>query len=364
MLSKKALIAMSGGVDSSVAALLTKNSGFDCIGCTMKLYDNDNTDVVGAHTCCSLNDVEDARSVAFKLGMPYYVFNFSDEFKEKVIDKFICSYECGITPNPCIDCNRYLKFDKLYNRAKVLGCDYIVTGHYARIESVDGKYVLKKAIDDTKDQSYVLYSMTQEQLAHTMFPLGGMTKVETRKIASENGFVNSAKPDSQDICFVPDGDYASVIEKYTNKKPSKGDFVTKTGKKIGEHKGIINYTIGQRKGLGISSSAPLYVLGIDEKANRVVLGENKDLFDDTLFVKDFNWISGEVPTASFKCKVKIRYRQKEQDAVIYPLENGVVKIVFDEPQRAITPGQAAVAYDGDIVLGGGIILKKGENYVI
>lgn len=364
MSSKKALIAMSGGVDSSVAALLTKQKGFDCVGCTMKLYDNDSTDIVGEHTCCSLNDVEDARSVAFKLGMPYYVFNFSDEFKEKVIDKFICCYQCGITPNPCIDCNRYLKFDKLFVRAKVLGCEYIVTGHYARIDFDGEKYLLKKAVDDTKDQSYVLYSMTQEQLKHTLFPLGEMTKVETRKIADENGFINSQKPDSQDICFVPDGDYASVIAKYTNQKPEKGDFVTKAGEKIGEHKGIINYTIGQRKGLGISSEKPLYVCDIDTKNNRVVLGGNDDLFETTLFVKDFNWISGEVPANEIRCKVKIRYRQKEQGAVVYPLKNGLVKIVFDEPQRAITPGQAAVAYDGDIVLGGGIILKKGEDYVI
>lgn len=253
MCSKKALIAMSGGVDSSVAALLTKQKGFDCIGCTMKLYESENDDVYQPHTCCSLNDVEDARSVAFKLGMPYYVFNFSDEFKEKVIDKFINCYRQGITPNPCIDCNRYLKFDKLYNRAKVLGCDYIVTGHYARINFDGKKYLLKKAVDETKDQSYVLYSMTQEQLKHTMFPLGAINKIETRKIAAENGFVNSAKPDSQDICFVPKGDYASVIEKYSNLKSESGEFVNKNGEKIGTHKGIINYTIGQRKGLGISA---------------------------------------------------------------------------------------------------------------
>ena len=364
MCSKKALIAMSGGVDSSVAALLTKQKGFDCIGCTMKLYESENDDVYQPHTCCSLNDVEDARSVAFKLGMPYYVFNFSDEFKEKVIDKFINCYRQGITPNPCIDCNRYLKFDKLYNRAKVPGCDYIVTGHYARIDFDGKKYLLKKAVDETKDQSYVLYSMTQEQLRHTMFPLGAINKIETRKIAAENGFVNSAKPDSQDICFVPKGDYASVIEKYSNLKSESGEFVNKNGEKIGPHKGIINYTIGQRKGLGISAPEPLYVCDICARENKVVLGSNKDLFDDTLFVKDFNWISGVCPKEAVKCKVKIRYRQKEQDAILYPLEKGIVKIKFDNPQRAITSGQAAVAYDGDIVLGGGVIIKKGEDYVI
>lgn len=364
MLSKKALIAMSGGVDSSVAALLTKEKGYDCIGCTMKLYNSENVDVCQLHTCCSLSDVEDARSVAYKLGMPYYVFNFADEFKEKVIDKFICYYECGLTPNPCIDCNRYMKFDKLYNRAKVLGCDYIVTGHYAIIDFDGKKYHLRKAKDDTKDQSYVLYTMTQDQLAHTMFPLGKLTKIQTRKIASENGFVNSLKSDSQDICFVPDGDYAAVIEKYTNKKSQSGDFVDTNGNKIGTHKGIINYTIGQRKGLGISSKMPLYVCGIDKEKNQVVLGNSDDLLETTLFVKDFSWVSGEIVTQPLECCVKIRYRQKEQPAKLIPQENGTVKIVFNSPQRAITPGQIAVAYKGDEVLGGGVIMKKGENYVI
>lgn len=357
MSSKKALIAMSGGVDSSVAAYLTKKEGFDCIGCTMKLYNNEDANVSSSKTCCSLDDVEDARSVAYKLGMNYYVFNFTDDFKDKIIKKFINCYECGITPNPCIDCNRYMKFDKLYNRAQILGCDYIVTGHYARVEFDGKKYLLKKAIDSTKDQSYVLYSMTQEQLAHTMFPLGSMTKVETRKIAEENNFVNSNKPDSQDICFVPDGDYAAVIEKHTGKKYEEGNFVDTNGKVIGKHKGIINYTIGQRKGLGISSKEPLYVCKICPEKNEVVLGSNEDLFETTLIVNDFNWISGEVPKGEFKCKVKVRYRQEEQPATVIPLENGEVKIVFDEPQRAITPGQAAVVYDGDIVIGGGIIVK-------
>ena len=334
MSSKKALIAMSGGVDSSVAAYLVKNQGYECIGCTMKLYNNEDANVSSSKTCCSLDDVEDARSVAHKLGMNYYVFNFTDDFKDKVINKFISCYECGITPNPCIDCNRYMKFDKLYNRAQILGCDFIVTGHYARVEFDGNKYLLKKAVDSTKDQSYVLYSMTQEQLKHTMFPLGSMTKVETRKIAEENNFTNSNKPDSQDICFVPDGDYAAVIEKHTGKRYAEGNFVDISGKVIGKHKGIINYTIGQRKGLGISSKEPLYVCKICPKTNEVVLGSNEDLFETTLLVNDFNWISGEVPQ-----------------------DDGSVKIIFDEPQRAITPGQAAVAYMGDIVLGGGIIIK-------
>ncbi|MBO4429328.1 MAG: tRNA 2-thiouridine(34) synthase MnmA [Clostridia bacterium] len=352
----KALIAMSGGVDSSVAAYIMRSNGYDCIGCTMKLYDNEDAGVPKDHSCCSLDDVEDARSVAYKLGMPYYVFNFSDDFKEKIICKFIESYENGRTPNPCIDCNRYMKFDKLYERAKLLGCEYVVTGHYARIDKENGRYVLKKALDASKDQSYVLYSLTQDQLAHTLFPLGGTSKDETRRIAEECGFSNAHKPDSQDICFVPDGDYAKVIALHTGKTYAPGDFIDKDGSVIGTHRGIVHYTIGQRKGLGVSAATPLYVCKIDVGQNTVTLGEDRDLFSTELTVGDFNWISGEAPRDPFKCDAKIRYRQKQQPATVFPLEDEKVKIVFDEPQRAITPGQAAVLYDGETVLGGGTIL--------
>lgn len=346
---------MSGGVDSSLAAKLMKDKGFDCIGCTMKLYHNEDAGIESSRTCCSLDDVEDARSVAYKLGMPFYVFNFTDAFRDTVIRKFIESYENGITPNPCIDCNRYMKFDKLYERAKTLGCDYIVTGHYARIEEENGKFVLKKALDETKDQSYVLYFMTQDQLVHTMFPIGSMQKTEVRAIAKESGFVNADKPDSQDICFVPNGDYASVIELQTGKESAEGNFVDKQGNNLGRHKGVIHYTIGQRKGLGVSSTEPLYVCNICPKDGNVVLGSNDDLFSREADVSDFNWISGEVPGSEFRCKAKIRYRQPEQWVTVIPTGADTVHIVFDEPQRAITPGQAAVFYDGDTVLGGGTI---------
>ncbi len=349
---------MSGGVDSSVAAKLLLDGGNDCIGCTMKLYNNEDAGISKGHTCCSLDDVEDARSVAYRLGIEHFVFNFSDDFREKIIDKFVESYCRGLTPNPCIDCNRYMKFNKLFDRAAILGCDYIATGHYARIEFKNGKYLLKKAVDPSKDQSYVLYSMTQNQLSHTLFPLGGMCKEETRKIAEESGFINAKKPDSQDICFVPDGDYAKIIELHTGKKAPFGNFVDKNGNILGKHKGIIHYTIGQHRWLGIDLPGKRYVCRICPKNNTVVLGTADELFSREAFAEDFNWISGEAPERSFRCKAKIRYRQPEQWATVTPIGKNAAQIVFDEPQRAITPGQAAVLYDGETVLGGGVIAAE------
>ena len=350
---------MSGGVDSSVAAYLIKTQGYDCIGCTMKLYDNEDICISHNRTCCSLDDVEDARSVAYKIGMPYYVFNFKDGFREKVIEKFVRCYESGDTPNPCIDCNRYMKFDKLYERARLLGCEYIATGHYARIEEYNGQYVLRKAIDETKDQSYVLYSLTQEQLAHTLFPLGSMRKTEVREIAEKKGFINADKPDSQDICFVPNGKYAEFLEHYTGKAYPEGNFLSVDGAVVGKHKGIVRYTVGQHKGLGIPSEAPLYVKEINARENTVTLCEERDLYSKEVTVSDFHWISEESPQNEMRCKAKVRYRQKEQAATVIPIDNNSVKVIFDVPQRAVTPGQAAVLYNGDIVLGGGTISKFG-----
>ena len=353
----KAIIAMSGGVDSSVAAHLMKEQGYDCIGTTMKLFHNDDIGVMREHTCCSLDDVEDARSVARKLDIPYYVFNFSDRFRECVMDKFVAAYENGTTPNPCIDCNRYLKFEKLFQRARELGCEYVVTGHYARIEcdADSEKFLLKKAVDDNKDQSYMLYTMTQEQLAHTLFPLGAMTKSEVRKIAEMNGFCNAHKHDSQDICFVTSGSYTDFIRQYTGRSYPEGNFVDTNGNILGTHNGIINYTVGQRRNLGISFGKPVYVCRINADDNTVVLGDKQELYSKEAEATEFNWISGAAPDQEIRCKVKVRYRQQEQWAVAVPLENGNVRLVFDEAQRAVTPGQAAVLYDGDIVLGGGII---------
>ena len=274
------MIGMSGGVDSSVAALRLLEQGYDCVGVTMKLYDG-----AAEGTCCSLSDVEDAKSVCRRLGIPHYTMNFTREFDRDVMAPFAASYEAGRTPNPCIDCNRFMKFEQLLARAQQLGCDKIVTGHYARIEQTETGYLLKKAADASKDQSYVLYMLTQAQLSHILFPLGGLHKTEARGIAEKQGFVNAHKRDSQDICFVPDGDYARVIEAHTGKHAEAGDFVDTKGNVLGQHQGIIHYTVGQRRGLGLELGKVAYVCGIDAEQNRVVLGDHADFFSDTVTVQ-------------------------------------------------------------------------------
>ena len=359
MTQEKALIAMSGGVDSSVAAYLTQQAGFQCTGATMRLFDNSILGQDQESTCCSLDDVEDARSVARRLGFPFYVFNFKDDFEEKVIQKFIRCYECGATPNPCIDCNRYLKFDHLLRRGYELGCDCVVTGHYARIRQDEntGRYLLYKAVDLSKDQSYVLYSLSQEQLAHTRFPLGEMTKAEARVIAEEQGFINARKHDSQDICFVPDGDYVAFMERYTGKKYTPGDYLDLQGNVVGRHKGAVSYTLGQRKGLNLAMGTPVYVCAKDMERNTVTVGPNEALFSTTLRATDWNWFPFPELTEPIRVSAKARYNQQPQPATVYPEQDSYARVVFDQPQRALTPGQAVVLYDGDMVVGGGTIAE-------
>ena len=386
---KRALIAMSGGVDSSVAAALMLKMGYECIGVTMKLYSNEDIGVCRTHTCCSLDDVEDARAVAGRLGMRYYVFNFADDFQAKVIDKFIRTYEEGGTPNPCIDCNRYMKFDKLYDRARELSCDTIVTGHYARThyDEESGRWQLLRSENPAKDQTYVLYAMTQDQLAHTVFPLGSYRdKEQVRQTAEEYGFVNAQKPDSQDICFVQNGDYGDFIERQTGHTYPHGRFVDEDGRVLGEHKGLIRYTIGQRKGLGLALPHPMYVKAKDMERNEVILSEDSGLYSSRLEAGDFNWIwwpdaektchaediengtrqhnagayAGQRRPAAgtvLRATAKPRYRAVEAAGTAVVLDDGGVSFTFDEPQRALTLGQALVLYDGERVIGGGTITR-------
>ena len=354
MNGKRVLVAMSGGVDSSVAAWLLQQQGYDCVGVTMKLVENETLGEVKGHPCCTLDDVEDAKSVARRLGMPHYVFSFADDFREKVIDRFVAAYERGETPNPCIDCNRYLKFDRLLRRARELECDYLATGHYARITERDGRFLLEKGLDASRDQSYVLYNMTQEQLAHTLFPLGGLHKTEVRRIAEEQGFVNARKHDSQDICFVPDGDYLGFMERYTGKQYEPGDLIDREGAVLGRHRGAAGYTLGQRRGLGVAGGERLYVCDKCMADNTVTLGPESALYSVGCAAEDWNWII-PTPDAPFGAKAKLRYRQTEQPVTVRPDGERRVRLDFAAPQRAVTPGQAAVLYDGDTVIGGGTV---------
>ena len=354
MNKKKVVLGMSGGVDSSVAAYLLKEQGYEVIGVTMNVWPDyvkpmeDN-----GRSCCSLSSVYDARSVADMLDIPHYVLNFKDIFNEKVIDYFVNEYLCGRTPNPCIACNRYIKFEELLRRAISLDAFYVATGHYCKISYNEDtkRHTLSKSEDLSKDQTYVLYNMSQYQLEHTLMPLGDYKKEDIRKLAEKLNFSVAKKPDSQEICFIPDNDYAGFIERYAPNTVKKGNFINTDGKIIGRHDGIVHYTIGQRKGLGGTFGKPMFVTNIDVKNNTVVLGEADDVFGD------LNWVSISDILEPIKAEVKIRYSAKPSPAEIIPMENGRIKVEFETPQRAITPGQSAVFYQGETVLGGGKIIE-------
>lgn len=354
---RKVVVGMSGGVDSSVTAYLLKQQGYDVIGVTMQIWQEEADRIIEENGgCCGLSAVEDARRVAAKLDIPYYVMNFRDVFKEKVIDNFISEYEKGRTPNPCIVCNRYVKWEVLLDRALALGADYIATGHYAKVTRLDnGRYAIAKAAADRKDQTYALYNLNQHQLAHTLMPLGDFDKDQTRQIAAKIGLSVAGKPDSQDICFVPDGDYQSFIENYTKRKMTEGNFVDRTGKVLGRHKGIGAYTIGQRKGLNLSMGHPVFVTAIDPVKNEIVIGENEDLFRRSLYASHLNLMACPSMNEPKRLTAKIRYAHRAASCIAVQMDSDRLYVCFDEPQRAITAGQAVVLYDGDIVVGGGII---------
>ena len=361
-MKKKVAVGMSGGVDSSVAAYLLKEQGYDVIGVTMQIWqDEDPLAQAENGGCCGLSAVDDARRVADRLGIPYYVLNFKREFKENVIDYFMDEYMHARTPNPCIACNRYVKWEALLNRARELGCDYIATGHYARVVQLDnGRYALKKSATDRKDQTYALYNLTQEQLAHTLMPVGEYEKEQIREIAAKIGLLIANKPDSQEICFVPDNDYAGYIERESGKTFPKGNFVDLEGNILGTHKGIIHYTIGQRKGLGLSMGSPVFVVDIRPETNEVVIGSNLDTFHDSLYAGKVNLMSVDALEGERQVVAKIRYSHKGAPCRIKMVNEDTVLCKFEEPVRAITPGQAVVFYDGDIVLGGAVIDRVAE----
>lgn len=333
---------MSGGVDSSVSALLLKQQGYDVIGGTMEIYQTERS-------------IEDSRKIAKKLDIPYHIFDFKDIFKEKVVKYFVNEYLAGRTPNPCVVCNKEVKFDALLDEAMKLEAEYIATGHYAKIEKKDGRYLLKKGRGGSKDQTYFLYRLTQDQLSKILFPIGDMEKDRVREIAKENDLFVADKEDSQEVCFIEENDYVGFIERSTKKKIPSGKFIDSDGKVLGEHRGVYNYTIGQRKGLGISSKKPLFVVDIDVERNVVVLGDDEDTLGSTLIAKDLNWIQFEKLEKEMKVTAKIRSGAKEVNCTIKPVEDDKVHVVFESPQRAITPGQSVVFYDNEYVVGGGVI---------
>jgi len=355
---KRALIAMSGGVDSAVAAILTREAGYECIAATMKLVS------AGGSKCCSLEDINDARAIAWRLDIPHYVLNRVKEFTRYVIEPFIASYQNGETPNPCVECNRYLKFSLLLRCASEMEAEKLVTGHYAQIEKSGDRWLLKKGTDSRKDQSYVLYMMSQQALSRTMFPLGKLTKAEVREFAEERELTNAKKKESQDICFVDNGDYASFIETYSGKPCPEGDIIDTGGNILGRHRGLIRYTLGQRRGTGVACNVPVYVAAKNVADNTLVVGGESSLYSESFTAGRINLIACDNFFKPQRLKVKVRYLQNEQWAVVEQTDAETVRVVFEAPQRAVSPGQAAVFYDGDCVVGGGTILCVSNSRVV
>lgn len=357
ILKKKVLVGMSGGVDSSVAAYLLKEQGYEVIGVTMQIWQDDEEFIEKEGGCCSLSAVADARRVANKIGIPFYVMNFKDAFKRNVIDYFVDEYMEGRTPNPCITCNKFIKFSSFLDKAMAMGIDYVATGHYAIIEKHNDRYIIKKSEDDKKDQTYALYNLTQFQLERTLMPCGQYKKSKIREIAKEIGLRVHNKKDSEEICFIPDNDHGRYIKNRFPNKVREGNFVDKQGNVLGRHKGIVYYTIGQRKGLGIAFGKPMYVVDINPFRNEVVLGDLEDLLNTELIAKDINYIPFDTLKEPMEVEAKIRYSQTPSKAIITPIEDGRVRVNFQEKQRAITKGQSVVFYKDDLLIGGGIIEK-------
>lgn len=354
-MSERVVVAMSGGVDSSLAAALLVEQGYEVVGIMLRLWAEDDTSGTAGNRCCTPDAQALARYVAHLLEIPFYVLDVQTPFKTQVVDFFVQEYSSGVTPNPCLQCNRHIRFGHLLRHALALGAGYLATGHYARVRQVNGRYQLLKGVDERKDQSYVLHVLTQQELAHALFPVGSYTKAEVREMARARGLPVADRPESQDLCFLADGDYRRFLARHAPEALRPGPIVDTVGRRLGQHQGLPLYTIGQRKGLGLSGPEPLYVVATDLATNTLIVGGRAELGRERFRVQRVNWISGEAPTAPLRCTVKIRYKASEVPAMVTPLEGGYAEVITDEPLYGVTPGQAAVFYDGEVVLGGGMI---------